>query len=190
MHALRRIMRMVVSPSAEWGLIAREKTTVDSLIGRYVVPLSLLAPIASMIGMAVFNTSWSDGHGYRVPAQDILAAGATTLFASILSVPVLAGIFVLIAPMYGSSRDYGDALKVATFGTVPVMLAGATLFIPVMAMIGLVALVHSLFLYWQGARLILNVVPGQEAEFVGISMVLLCIVSIVAGAAASGAGLI
>ena len=171
-------------------MIAAEKTTVDALIGHYVFPLSLLAPIASMVGMAVFNTSWSDGHGYRVPAQDILAAGTTTLFASILSVPVLAGIFVLIAPMYGSSRNYGDALKVATFGTVPVMLAGATLFIPVMAMVGLVAFVHSLFLYWQGAWLILNVGAGHQAEFVGISMVLMCIVSIVAGAVASAAGLI
>jgi hypothetical protein len=101
----------------------------------------------------------------------------------------LAGIFVLIAPMYGSSRNYRDALKVATFGAVPVMLAGATLLLPVMAIIGVVALVHSLFLFWLGAKEVLHVRRGEQAEFVGISMLLLSAASGIAGAAASALGL-
>ena len=189
MGALRRIFGVVFRPKAEWGRIAHEDTAFGVLLRRYILPLSLLAPAATVIGMTFFDATWDARHGYRVPAREILAAGTVTLFASILSVFALAGIFVLIAPMYGSSRNYRDALKVATFGAVPVMLAGATLLLPVMAIVGVVALVHSLFLFWLGASEVLHVRRGEQAEFVGISMLLLSVASGIAGAAAGGLGL-
>ena len=190
MEALRRIYRVVFHPRLEWDRIALEDTTYGTLIRRYIIPLALLAPIATVIGMSVFDTAWNAGQGYRVPPQQILGAGTATLFASIVSMFALAGIFVLIAPMYGSSRNYLDALKVSTFGAVPVMLAGATLLLPVMAIVGVVALVHSLFLFWLGAKAVLHVRRGEQAEFVGISILLLSVASTLAGALASGMGLI
>jgi len=189
-EALRRIFRIVFHPRDEWGRIAHEDTGFGVLIRRYILPLSLLAPVATVAGMTFFDAAWNPQHGYRVPEEAILAAGTTTLFASILSIFALAGIFVLIAPMYGSSRNFRDALKVATFGAVPVMLAGATLLLPVMAIVGVVALVHSLFLFWLGASEVLHVRRGEQAEFVGISMLLLSAASTIAGAAAGGLGLL
>jgi hypothetical protein len=189
MIALRRIVRIIFFPREEWEAIAREEASIDVLLRRYILPLSLLAPLATVIGMKWFDAGWDAQHGYLVPAQEIYAAGAATLFASIMSVFALAGIFVLLAPMYGSSRNYRDALKVSTFGAVPVLLAGATLVLPVMAIVGLVGLCHSLFVFWLGARQVLHVGQAHQAEFVGISLLLLSLVSTLAGAAASGVGL-
>ena len=189
MSASRRILRIVLKPTDEWDLIAGEETSIDVLLRRYILPLSLLAPIATVIGMKVFDASWDPGQGYLVAPQDIFAAGATTLFTAISSVFLLAGIFVIIAPLYDSSRNYRSALKVATFGAVPLLLAGATLVLPVMVIVGLIGLCHSLFLYWMGAHRVLNVRREHQAEFVGISMLLLVFVSTLAGAAASAAGL-
>ena len=82
------------------------------------------------------------------------------------------------------------ALKVATYGAIPVMLAGATLLLPVMAIVTMVGLCHTLFLFWIGVRRVLHVPPGAEAEFVGISLVLLTFLSVLVGAACSAIGLI
>ena len=189
MPSLHRIVGIVVRPKAEWELIAHEESTVDDLLRRYILPLSLLAPIATMIGMEFFDAAWDEDLGYLVPSHEILSASATTLFATIVSVFALAGIFVLIAPMYGSSRDYRKALKVATYGAIPVMLAGATLVLPVMAIVGLAGLSHSLFVYWLGVKQVLNVRGSQSSEFIGISMLMLIATSTLAGAAASAAGM-
>jgi hypothetical protein len=121
--------------------------------------------------------------------QDIFTAGATTLFASIVSVFALAGIFVLIAPLYGSSRDYRKALEVATHGAVPVLVAGALLILPVMVMISVVALCHTLYLYWIGVRRVLDVPEEARTEFIGISLTMLGGLSSILGAALSSAGL-
>jgi hypothetical protein len=187
---LRRFVLLVVRPSAEWQVIAAEPTTIDALLRRVILPFSLLAPIATVTGMNVFDSTWSPLQGYLVPPEQIFSAGATTFFSMVGSVFALAAIFVLIAPLYGSSRDYRAALKVAAYGALPVMLAGATLLLPAMAIVGMVALCHTLYLYWVGARCVLNVRSDHLSEFVGISSVLLVAVSVIAGAAASSVGLI
>ena len=188
-YVLRRIASLILTPTQAWDEIAREPASVDALIRRYIVPLALLAPIATVIGMKTFDASWDPAHGYLVPPDAIWAAGAATLFASIASIFVLAGIFVLIAPMYGSSRHYPSALKVSTYGAVPVLVAGALLFLPVMVMISVVALGHTLFLYWIGVRRVLAVPEEARTEFIGISLTMLGGLSSIIGAALSSAGI-
>ena len=187
-EVVRRVLSLIFTPTQAWDEIASEPASVDALIRRYIVPLAMLAPIATVIGMKTFDASWDPAHGYLVPAERIWSAGAATLFATIVSIFALAAIFVLIAPMYGSSRHYPSALKVATYGAVPVLLAGATLVLPVMAMVSVVALCHTLFLYWLGVRRILAVPEEARTEFVGISLVMLGGASSLAGAALSSLG--
>jgi hypothetical protein len=190
METLRRIVYLVFRPKAEWDLIAAERTSVDALLRHYLLPLALLAPIATVIGMMTFDRDWDPAHGYLVPADHILGAGTATFFGIVGSVVVLAAIFVVIAPMFGVARDYVAALKVATYGSIPVMLAGGTLVLPVMAIVGLVGLCHTLYLYWLGAQRVLNVPAGAGTEFVGISLVVLTFLSVLVGAAASAVGLL
>ena len=57
MIALRRIVRIIFLPRLEWEAIAREEVSVDVLLRRYILPLSLLAPLATVIGMKWFDAS-------------------------------------------------------------------------------------------------------------------------------------
>ena len=99
MEVLRRIVYLVFRPGAEWALIADESTTVDTLLRSYILPLSALAPIATFIGMKVFDASWDVEQGYLVPADQIFNAAATTFFGIIGSIFALAAIMALIAPI-------------------------------------------------------------------------------------------
>lgn len=187
-RTLRRLVVLVLSPAEAWEAIAREPTSIDEITRRTIVPLSLLAPAATVIGMKTFDASWDPAHGYLVPPEAIYAAGATTLFATIGSIFLLAAIFVLIAPMYGSTRNYRDALTVATYGAVPVLLAGITLVLPVMAIVSVVAFVQTLYLYWLGAKRMLNVVRNEQSEFVGIAMLLFSVAATMMGGFVSSIG--
>jgi hypothetical protein len=187
---IRRIVYLIVRPRAEWDRIAQETTSIDALLRGYVLPLALLPPIATIIGMSTFDRSWDPLHGYSVPSEEIFAAGAATYFAIVGSIFALAAIFVLIAPMFRVARDFRAALKVATYGAIPVLLAGATLVLPAMAVVGLAGSCHTCYLYWLGVRQVLHVPAGSGAEFVGIAIVMLALISALAGAAASAIGLL
>jgi hypothetical protein len=186
---LRRMYLLLFYPRAEWDEIARETIRVDTLVRSYILPLSLIPPIATVIGMKTFDASWNPAAGYQVPPDEIYAAGVATLFGSIGSIFLLAAIFRLIAPMYGSSRDFVAALKVATFGAIPVLVAGVVLIVPVLVIVSVVALCHTLYLYWLGAHHVLGVEAGAQAEFIGVSMTMLGGASALLGAGASSLGL-
>src|SRR4051812_31669563 len=101
MAALRRIVRLIRRPAAEWDLIAAEQTSPHVLLRSYILPLALPGPIATMIGMKYFDRAWDPMHGYLVPAERIYATGAASYVAIVGSIFLLAGIFVAIAPMFG-----------------------------------------------------------------------------------------
>ena len=189
MEALRRITYLVFRPSAEWALIAREPTSVDILLRRYILPLSALAPIATLIGMNVFDRSWDADQGYLVPPDQIFNAAATTFFGIIGSIFALAAIMALIAPMYECKRDFIAALMVATHGAGPLLLSGISLVLPAMIVVSMVALCHTLFLYYVGATAVLQV-RRDQAEFIGVSLLLLTFVSMMGGMLAASIGLI
>ena len=189
MEALRTIGYLVLKPTEAWGAIAREPTTVDALLRRYILPLSGLAPIATFIGMEVFDGAWDARQGYLVPSDRIFNTAATTFFATIASLFALAAIMTLIAPMYRCKRDYVASLKVAVLGAGPLVLSGATLVLPAMVLVSMVALCYTLFLYCVGATVVLQL-RRDQAEFVGISLLLLTFVSMMAGAIVASIGLI
>jgi len=190
METLRRVVYVILRPRAEWDMIAAEETSVDALLRGYILPLALLAPMATVIGMTLFGRDWDPLHGYLVPPGEIFAAGATTFFGIVGSIFALAAIFCLIAPMFRSPRNFLAALKVATYGAIPVLLAGGTLVLPAMAIVGMAGLCHTLYLFWLGAQQVLKVPAGGGAEYVGISIVLLAFVSVLAGAAGSAISLL
>ncbi len=95
----------------------------------------------------------------------------------------------LIAPMYRCRCDYVSALKLATHGAGPLLLSGAMLVLPAMIVVSMVALCYSLFLYYVGAAVVLRIREDQ-AEFIGVSLLLLTFVSMIAGMLVASVGLI
>lgn len=189
MEILRRIVYLVFRPSAEWTLIASEETNVDELLRRYILPLSIPAPVATYIGMKFFDREWDLDHGYLVPGDQIFTTAAITFFAIIGSIFMLGGIFCAVAPFYRSKPDYVAGLKVAAYGAMPLLLSGGMLVFPDMVVVSMVALCHTVFLYYVGASTVLGVRAEQE-EFICISFVLLSLGSMIVGAAIAVVGII
>ncbi len=185
----RRIAGLILRPAEEWEAIARRPVPVEQLIAGYLLPLSLLPPGATLIGMRFFDASWDAKHGYLVRPDQIVPAVLVTLAASVATVFVLAAIFWSIAPMYRARRNYLAALNVAILGTVPVWVSGVALVLPSLVLVSMVALCHTLFLYFLGAGQLLGVERDSRADFIGVSLVLLAMVSTLLGAVASRLGL-
>jgi len=190
MDVVHRIVDLLLRPAAAWDRIAREPASVDEILRRYLLPLALLTPVSMVVGMIAFDRSWNPLYGYQVPREHIFASGAQT-FVLILGIVIgLAGIFTLIVPLFGATRSYRRSMQVATYGAIPVLLAGGTLLLPMMAVLALLPVGYTVVLYWMGARRVLGVSRGVETEFLAVSFVLLCVAATLAGAAAKFLGLL
>jgi hypothetical protein len=186
---MNRIVNIIVRPGKEWEAISRETATVGALSLKVVVPLCVIPAVATVIGMTFFDTGWDALHGYTLPRERIIGVGAANFIFALVSVFMLALIFHFLAPVESHVRkSFADALKVAAFGSIPVLLSGVFLVLPVMVMLTLVAAVHSFFLYNVGLKTVLRVPEAESAMLLAIAIVMLCAASAVIGAVASKLG--
>jgi hypothetical protein len=188
---VNRIFRILFRPGVEWESIAGESTTVATLVVAYVVPLSLLPSIATVIGVTYFGTAWSPVHGYALPGERALAVGAANFLFLVMTILLLALIFHWFAIAETKARNsFTDALKVATYGAIPTLLAGTFLVLPVMVMLCIVAFLHSLYLYNGGLKKVLRVSETEAPILLGIAMMMLCVTSMAIGAITAALGLL
>ena len=187
----RRAWSVVSRPREAWPGIRAERLAPLALIVLYVVPLSLLPAVAWIIGVlrGGYLIVLPDV-GENIPLAHIFKSGALLVLASIFSVAVLAGVFWLLAPLYGVRRNINDAFKVAAYGTTPMWVAGPVLIVPTLTLVMAAATLHALYLYVSGLEDVFGVSSSDAAEFVGVSMVVLIALSILFGALLSTWGVL
>jgi hypothetical protein len=185
------ILGILWRPSATWAAIAAEPMTAGRLVSRYIVPLALVPSLAVATGILFFGADWDAMHGYALPKESALAIGFGDFVYIVATIPVLALILHRLAKFGRSSQTtYVDALKVATFGTAPFLLAGVFLVLPALVMLMIVAGMHSLYLINAGTKVVMRVSPGEAPMLVGVSMVALTLATMLLGGLAGALGLV
>jgi hypothetical protein len=180
---LRRAIDVTFAPDRAWAAIARERPAARRVLVGYVLPLAAIPAVAWMIGLALFGMELvMVGEPIRRPGPaSILHAGLVTYLGSIVSVVLLAGAFVLLAPMYGGRRDCGGAWTVAAFGTTPLWLAGVMLLKPATVVAMLPVVLYCAYLYHRGLHALGFAREREAAEYVAIAFLLLLAASTLAG---------
>lgn len=190
MAILNRIAGMLVRPQAEWDAIASEAPGTVVLLRNYLLPLCLLAPSATLIGMLAFDTGWSAQYGYSALRDRAPVIALATYGFQVVSVYLLAVVLYFLARTEKRTPSFLVALQVAVFGSIPVLLSGAALVIPFNVIVTMLAMLYSSYLYYLGAEKLIGIRPADSAMFIGVAMIGMMLLSSVLGGIASALGII
>lgn len=189
MHPMRHLPGIIRRPGAEWDAIARDDATPRALLGT-VLMLCVIPALSTLIGMTVFDARWSPLHGYRVAPDRVLAVALGNFTFAIAMILMLALVFHWLAVPTGKQRaSIVASLKVAIFGSIPMLLAAGFLVLPVMVVLLLVAGIHCLYLYNLGLQKVLGVRAEDTAILLAVCVVLASVAAGVLGSIASAVGL-
>ena len=177
---IRRAWALLSGPEAAWAAIAAERPALRRVMFGYAIPLSLLPAIAWVVGSLLFPQDIGGAAGARTPAE-IAFSGAWTFAGSMLTIAVLAGALVLLAPSYGLPRRWSDAVRVAAYGLTPLWVAGILMVKPVLVIVLVFGALHCCFVLPPGARVLLSARPDEAAEYVAISAFVAIVASTVLG---------
>lgn len=183
MNLIARVKNIMLTPDAEWRLIADESGDVRYLFTRYVAILALIPAVCAFIANSVFGVSVSVGT-FRVPlVQGLINLVLGYLFAFVL-VYAVALVIDTLAPSFRSVRDFPNALKLATYSFTPAWLAGIFMLIPGLRFLGILGL-YGLYLLWTGLTPLLGT-PRDRSLYFALSVVVATIVVMIVLAIVQG----
>jgi hypothetical protein len=189
MSIIERVKRLVLSPVAEWPVIADEKAEPIGLFSGYVLPLASLAAVAALIGQVVVGTTIPLVGTVRTPLMAGIATALFTLVMTVISIFVVSLIINTLATTFGGQKNSKQALKVAVYSCTPIWVAGVLQILPMLSILMLLGAVYGLYLLYLGLLRLMK--PPEDKALGYTAAVVACTIAlmfVVAGISAATLG--
>lgn len=162
---MRRFVLLLLWPRASWDDLRARPVPSGRLVAM-LFAFALAIAAAHQVGWSWLNTDWSPTYGWaREPMFG--AASVWVIFAMAFFGPLaMAAVFAWLAPWCGGRRDLGSGLAVATWGTLPLLVAACGLFFMPMIVVCLFAFAACFRLYAEGVCAVLGVPREDGPELV------------------------
>jgi len=179
-----RVTNILLRPSDEWRVIAREPSSVRELYLSYVAPLAAIGPLASVVGLSVIGYGNPVTGHYRVAFGNSITQAVVTYVSSLIGIYVLAVIIERLTPFFSGWEDQRQAFKLAAYSSTPALLAGGFRLIPALDFLVLLGF-YSLYLLYLGAPVLMRVpqqnVVGYAATVIVAAAAIFFVISVIGG---------
>jgi len=175
MNLVDRAKNIILKPKEEWNVIDQEDTSVSSLIATYLFPLALIPAAAAFIGYGVIGVAFF-GPVLSWGVKQAIISFITT----IVGVYISAYIIDMLAPNFGSTKDFRKAMQLVVYSYTAVMLAGAFQAIPVLGILGILGL-YGLYLLYIGIKPMMKTPDDKVTTYFIVSLVVIFAVYFVLG---------
>lgn len=179
------IRNLLVSPRREWPAIAGRPVDPTALYAGHVAPLAAIGPICGFIGLSIIGIQLPIFGRYRVPVVSGITHAVVSFALTLVGVFVLAAIIDALAPRFSAQPDRRQALKLAAYAATPAWLAGVFQLSPALSLLGLLASIYSLYLFYLGIPELMKA-PREKAGLYTLAVfVAAIVVAVVIGIVAS-----
>lgn len=181
-NVLDRVKGILLDPETEWGVIAKEKTTIADLYKNYIVVLAAIPAVFGFVKLSVIGVDLPLLGAYRVSLGVGLAAMVLGYGLSLIQVYVLALIVDALAPAFGAQKDRLQAFKTSAYALTAFWVAGIGQLLPLLAVLfALAGAVYSVFLLYKGLPRTMRCGPDTTIAYTAVSMIAAIILGVLIG---------
>lgn len=185
MNLIKRAINILWQPKAEWQVIKTENTKIYKLYASYIVPLAVITPLTTAIGLSFIGITLQEvSKTYRFPLRVTIVNALVSYVLSLWSVFVLSLVINTLAPTFSGKKNSLQAFKTATYIYTPSWLAGIFTVIPNLSFLTFLAGLHNLYLLYLGLPILMKSSRKKTLSYtviVFISMMLLALVMTATG---------
>jgi len=159
---------MLTQPKQEWEAVSTEFSNVPAIFRGYVVPVSLVGPVAALVGTVLFGERGTLFGMVETSVGTAVQDAVAHYALGLASVWVLAVALDLLTPTFGGSANRVQAFKVVAYGSTPAWVCGILGLVPRLAPYGLLGMLWTLVLIAWGAPALMKVQPKERANAFGL----------------------
>ncbi len=158
MDLVERVKAILLTPEAEWRVIAHEPGDASVVFGHYVAALAAVPAVARFVGASLI--------GWYTPILRGLIGALVAYLLAFVAVGVIALIINALAPSFGGRSNFSQALKLAAYAHTPYWLAGIFLLVPGLSFLTILGL-YGLYLLWAGLPVLMQAPPDKALPYAG-----------------------
>lgn len=158
-----RIQRLVLNTASEWHAIDVEPTKAQPLFLRWAVPLAAIPPVFGLIGALLLQA----GASYLLTYLIVAAVLLYVLFLA--SAWGLAAAIDGLAPNFGSTKNFDQAMKASCYSLTAFWIAGVLNFVPDLVLVAQLLGLFGLFLLWIGLPIVMKTPADKAPAYVAVS---------------------
>jgi hypothetical protein len=175
-----RAKSTLLTPTAEWPVIAAEPDTVKNLYVSYVLIMAAIPPLAMFLSTTVFGVSVPFLGTYRIGLFSSLTSAVTTYVLGLVGVYILALIVDALAPTFGGQKNRVQALKTVAYAYTAAWVAALIGIIPGLTLIAtLVGVVYSIYLLRLGLPFTMKCPDEKAVGYTAVTIIVALVVGIV-----------
>ncbi|HEY4147938.1 MAG TPA: Yip1 family protein [Chitinophagaceae bacterium] len=170
MNLVERARNILFTPKTEWNTIAGESATVGSLLTSYVIPLSLIPVLATIInGLALSGT--------LLLGRFFIIAAVGTFIKSILAYVITTYVVDLLAVNFRSEKNIGRSAQLVAYASTGLWVSTILGIIPFLGWLAIIAgASYSVFLMYLGVGILKKTPDDQRIVYVIITIVIMLVV--------------
>lgn len=192
---IARAKAILLSPRAEWSVIAGEPETIGGLYSGYIVVMAAIPAIVSFISTSLIGVSMPFLGSYRIPVGSGLTMAVLHYVLTLVSVFIVTLIVEALAPSFGGEKNRVQALKAVAYSYTASWVASIIGIVPGLGIISaLVGLGYGLYLLNLGLPATMKCPPEKSLGYTVVTVIAAIVVGFVLALAlrpfyGTGAGL-
>lgn len=183
---VERVKRILMSPNAEWPVIAAEPTSERDIYLGYVAPLAAIGAIASFIGTTAVGVSVPLLGTVRTPIVPALIGAVLHYGLTFLVVFVVSLIINALAPTFDGQKDRVRALKLTAYSFTASWVAAVVTVIPMLGIIAFLAGLYGLYLLYLGLPVLMRNPPQKSVGYTIVVVICAIVLMFVIGMVTAG----
>lgn len=184
MDRVARVKNILLSPAAEWPVIAQEPADIRGLYAEYILPLAAIPPFAGLIGRTLFL----HGIGFGVS----VVGTVVSYLLGLAGIYVVALVAAKLAPSFGGRENMVQGLKLVAYAATASWVGGVFHIVPFLGILSLLMSLYGLYLLYLGAPATMGVpkdrAVGYTVAVIVTTIIVFVVISAIVGALV-GAGM-
>jgi hypothetical protein len=181
MNIVERVKKLLLTPAAEWNVIAEEKTQAGPLITGYVLPLAAISAVAGFVGGSIIGQNLPFVGYIRTSIVAGLGGAVLGIVLTVAGVFVISLIINALAPTFGAEKNAEQAFKVAVYSGTPAWVAGVFQIWPALGLLVLLASLYGLYLLYLGLTRLMKCPQDRALGYTAVVVVCAIAVFVVGG---------
>ena len=188
---ISRVKNIVMSPTAEWQVIAPESTSIAQLYTGYIAILAALATVMAFIRMALIGVRLPLGGGVmRYPMSSALSTAVMSFVFGLIGVFLVGLIINVLAGTFSAQKDQRQALKVSAYSLTPAFLSSILALSPVLpTLLQFLAGCYGIYVLYLGLPVVMGAPKEKAVGYTAAVVIRTILLGIVLGAIAGGLGI-